>query len=490
MAEKKSELQKLSDWMSSWGPSLYERTTGKPMPQKPERESLAPAIYKKLTGRNFPTDPEPVIKNRTVSDEGLMDFGVGGKRIVAPKNGVMGYMIPGKPDSWVADGDKIGVGPELREKAKARYAKATGGKTAAPPKAADSRLDSPIAGPGPKGNEVGSDSDPDEPGLQGPGDPKGPATGPVPTTERTNANGLKSYGRDLSSLNTFTKAFTGGYEVADIQSAFQSNDLPTAYQNGSNKISTEETPYELPKGSTPSNVGGKYTMGSGDISIENTGYKINPSSVPGTVGGNPSDPQDGTSDKPDVADNIRTVRMRRKGPRDDGGPRGFAIDQANEFAQNSVSETKGNGMNAKRRAIRSTFLDHEGSSVQAIAAANAVAGYGKDSDGNARFNYGGELVYAKDGMQQKAKNAAMLGQDPTQFLDIPATGDTQPDTPAASELSPVTASTVKPGTIEMPENKGGSIDAPTPIIQTSPEKFQEAQNFMSSKRDMLTRRTK
>ena len=109
------------------------------------------------------------------------------------------------------------------------------------------------------------------------------------------------------------------------------------------------------------------------------------------------------------------------------------------MAQNSVSETKGNGMNEKRRAIRSAFLDMDTPIIQASVIANAIAGYGKDSDGNARFNYGGELVYAKDGMQQKAKNAAMMGQDPTQFLDIPATADTQPDTPAASELSPAFA---------------------------------------------------
>ena len=307
---------------------------------------------------------------------------------------------------------------------------------------------------------------------------------------RVNANGLVSYGKDLSSLNQFTKAFTGGYEIADIKSAFQSNDLEGAYQNGSNKISTEDSKYTLNENATPTNIDGKYSMGDGDISIENTGYKINPASVPGTVGGNPADPQDGTSDKPDVADNIRTVRMRRKGPRDDGGPRGFAIDQANEFAENSVSETKGNGMNAKRRAIRSTFLDHEGSSVQAIAAANAVAGYGKDSNGNARFNYGGELVYAKEGMQQKAKNAAMLGQDPTPFLEIPTTPDTQPDTPAASELSPTPASTVKPGTIEMPENTGGSIEAPTPILKPDAAKQKEAEDFLSQNISMLTRRTK
>ena len=270
--------------------------------------------------------------------------------------------------------------------------------------------------------------------------PKGNQTGDPPSSgskeKRVNANGLVSYGKDLSSLNAFTSAFTGGYELTDIKSAFQSNDLNGAYQNGSNTISTDESKYTLPDGATPSNVGGKYTMDGVDTSIQSTGYQLDSASVPGKLGGNPSDPQDGTSDKPDVAESIRQVRMQRKGPRDEGSFRGFQIDQANEFAQNSVSETKGNGMNEKRRAIRSAFLDMDTPIIQASVKANAIAGYGKDSDGNARFNYGGELVNAKDGMQQKAKNAAMMGQDPTQFLDIPATADTQPDTPAASELSP------------------------------------------------------
>ena len=285
-----------------------------------------------------------------------------------------------------------------------------------------------VPGTGPKNNQVGSDADPSTPGLQGPG--------AVKPGGRVNANGLVSYGRDLSSLNQFTKEFTGGYELTDIKSAFQSNDLEGAYQNGSNTISTDESKYTLPDGATPSNVGGKYTMDGIDTSIQSTGYQLNSASVPGTVGGNPDDPQDGTSSKPDVAESIRQVRMRRKGPRDEGSFRGFQIDQANEFAQNSVSETKGNGMNEKRRAIRSAFLDMDTPIIQASVKANAIAGYGKDSDGNARFNYGGELVYAKDGMQQKAKNAVNMGQDPTQFLDVPATVDTQPDAPAASELSP------------------------------------------------------
>ena len=75
-------------------------------------------------------------------------------------------------------------------------------------------------------------------------------------------------------------------------------------------------------------------------------------------------------------------------------------------------------------------------STKAAMAANAKAGFGKDSNANPRFNFGGKLVNAKAGMEWKAKNAAMMDEDPSPYLDVPTTPDTQPDTPAASELSP------------------------------------------------------
>ena len=329
------------------------------------------------------------------------------------------------------DGVADAVGTERRDGTKASPVAPTAKsqKPAAPAKPAVSRgqnlpPSAAVPGTGPKGNTVGSDADPNTPGLQGPG-------------ARVNANGLVSYGRDLSSLNQFTSAFTGGYELTDIKTAFQSNDLEGAYQTGSNTISDTGNKYELPTAQVPLTGGNSYEGAKG-VNAENTTYTIPEASVPGTVGrGNTA--QDGTSDKPDIAESVRQVRMQRKGPRDEGSFRGFQIDRNNEMAQNSVSETIGNGMNEKRRAIRSAFLDMDTPIIQASVKANALAGYGKDSDGNARFNYGGQLVMAKDGMQQQAKNAAMMGQDPTQFLDIPATPDTQPDTPAASELSPAFA---------------------------------------------------
>ena len=393
-----------------------------------------PQIPGRGTGNRYPARGErSVLNGKPVVADGKGNWVDGSKPMVPmSERSTVGNYNPGLrfPSVKAIQAGEYGSRGSKNEKpaAPAKPAKPRGQNL--PPSAA-------VPGTGPDGNKVGSDADPNTPGLQGPGAPGA----------RVNANGLVSYGKDLSSLNKFTSAFTGGYELTDIKSAFQSNDLEGAYQNGSNTISTDESKYTLPDGATPSNVGGKYTMDGVDTAIQSTGYQISDKSVPGTIGGNAGDPQDGTSSKPDVAESIRTVRMQRKGPRDDGGPRGFAIDQANEFAQNSVSETKGNGMNEKRRAIRSAFLDMDTPIIQASVKANAIAGYGKDSDGNARFNYGGELVYAKDGMQQKAKNAAMMGQDPTQFLDIPATPDTQPDTPAASELSPSFAQE-KPGAQE------------------------------------------
>ena len=152
-----------------------------------------------------------------------------------------------------------------------------------------------------------------------------------------------------------------------------------------------------------------------DTSIQNTGYKIDGKSVPGTVGGNANDPQDGTSSKPDVAESIRQVRMART----EGSPRGFNGADFSGAEPDNSSLVSPMYANKKRNEIRSTFLDYDGSSVKAVAAANARAGYGKDSNGDPRFNYGGELVYAKEGMGWKAKDAAMKGLDPTEFLDTP-----------------------------------------------------------------------
>ena len=90
-------------------------------------------------------------------------------------------------------------------------------------------------------------------------------------------------------------------------------------------------------------------------------------------------------------------------------------------------------------------------------------------------------------MQQQAKDAAMMGEDPSPYLEIPTTEDTKPDEPAASELNPSLQSEVKPGTITPQENTGGSIEAPEVKIKPSTDKHKEASDFMNSKMSLLRR---
>ena len=250
-----------------------------------------------------------------------------------------------------------------------------------------------------------------------------------PDSGRTNANGLRQYGQTLGGLNQFTDAFTGGYQLTDIKSAFQSEDLPATGNQGAN------TDYSVDDAIAMGTPREDALTIQGGGSVETV---INPS-VPGTTNSTPDNPQSGTSGKPDRADNIRAVRMART----EGSPRGFNGADFSGDEPDNASLASPMYSNSKRNAIRSAFLDTNLSSVKAAAAANAVAGYGKDSNGNARFNYGGQLVNAQVGKEYEARNAAMMGQDPSQYLDIPATTDVQPDQPAASELSPAFAE-VKP----------------------------------------------
>ena len=264
-----------------------------------------------------------------------------------------------------------------------------------------------------------------------------------------------------ASLNAiYSEAFTGG-ELTDIKAAFQSEDLPTAYQNGTNSISTEQTPYELPEGAAPSPLN-QGLAGAEGLKISDSGYTIGEASVPGTVGRS-GDVQEGSSAKPDIAEGVRTIRMHRN-KRDQ--LEGFSMDEQ----LGGPSETKGNGMNAKRRAIRSAFLDMDTPIIQASVNANRIAGYGKNSDGQAMFNYGGELVQAKEGMQQKAKNAAMMGQNPMEFLQMKVEQ-------VKSEQTPATLTPRNPSTAEKPSDPViTDSSAPHPDTGRKPDAATEQSN--------------
>ena len=265
----------------------------------------------------------------------------------------------------------------------------------------------------------------------------GPTPTPAPTEDggggtggsetRTSVTGLNQYGKTLGGLNQFTKAFTGGYEVEDISKAFKSEALPTT---DAGKSQGHEGPRVNYSWDTESET---------DVFDETKGGLVPPSTA-GTTGNNPDNPQDGTSAKPSVADKVRAIRVGRQSVFDDdddslmpspGGDSDYEYPDDDSLVSPMYA-------NERRNKIRSTFLNFDGPSVKAIAAANAVAGYGKDSDGNARFNVGGKLYGAKEGMEYKARNAAMSGENPMQYLDIPATPDTQPDSPADSAISMTT----------------------------------------------------
>ena len=303
---------------------------------------------------------------------------------------------------------------------------------------------------------------------QGP-DGKVPPTSSGSKDSRVNANGLVSYGKDLSSLNAFTKEFTGGYEIADISSAFQSNDLPGQYK-GSNKLSYQETPYELPQEQVPSPLnqglaGAELTMPT------NSTYQIGEASVPGTVGRS-GDAQEGASDKPDIAESVRTIRMNRnagRGSRRDPRNRGEDPDMFGGPEPSDASLVSPMYANKKRNEIRNAFFAGE-TSVKGAVAANAVAGYGKDSNGQAVFNVGGELVYAKEGMQQQAKNAAMMVQNPMEFLQRKLEQ-------VKSEQTPATLTPRNPSTAEKPSDPViTDSSAPHPDTGRKPDAATEQSN--------------
>ena len=261
--------------------------------------------------------------------------------------------------------------------------------------------------------------------------------------ERTSSEGVAQYGQTLGGLNTFNKGFLGeGYDLTDIQSTYQSEALPATLAG----ITQLEKP--LVEGATPTQ---KPKVTSTDEPSVPYGTQLpeggkpfasTDSYTPYSTGGNPSDAQDGTSPQPDRVERLRQI-----------GFNGADFSGAEPDDSTLVSPMYAN---KKRNEIRRTFLDYEGSSVKAAVAANAVAGFGKDSNGDPRFNYGGELVNAKEGMEWKAKDAAMRGVDPTEFLqtkiaevkdtatsDVTTEDTSTPEVPSVS--TPPTSNISTPG---------------------------------------------
>jgi len=241
--------------------------------------------------------------------------------------------------------------------------------------------------------------------------------------ERTSPEGVAQYGQTLGGLNTFNKGFLGeGYDLTDIKMTYQSVALPATLAGVTQlekPLVEGASPTQKPDVSSPfqDNPQTQASFPEGTKPFASTD-----SYTPYSTGGNPENAQDGASPKADRVERIRQVAFN-----------GADFSGAEPDDSTLVAPMY---RNKKRNAIRDAFLNPSMSSVKASVAANALAGHGKDSNGRARFNVGGELVYAKEGMQQQAKNAANMGVDPTEFLDIPSVTPKK-DAPSTLDLSKV-----------------------------------------------------
>ena len=177
------------------------------------------------------------------------------------------------------------------------------------------------------------------------------------------------------------------------------------------------------------------------------------------LGGNPGKPEDGTSEKPDVADQIRQVRMHRnKRDQLEGGSEDFQ-----PFG--GVSETKGNGMTASRRAATSAFLDEGNKGYAAIRARDRAVGAFHQYD-TGGMNIDGKVHYFKDGMSKDARfelsGNGIDSKDAAQnFLNkyVQGFGETAPtDTPTEPPTSEQTETTLSWKDMSMDQKKGAVTD--------------------------------
>ena len=208
-------------------------------------------------------------------------------------------------------------------------------------------------------------------------------------------------------------------------------DLPSASKFFSEALpTTEEGAKQQGHGSLVTGPDGKPMEMETGTWDENTGSIIEPS-VPGTLGGNPENAEDGTSDKPDIAEEVRTIRMNRnsgRGSRRDPRNR----DGGSDEPFGGVSETKGNGMSTERRAARAAFLDPNNKGYGAIRAADrAVGAYHQYDTGG--MNIDGKDVKFNEGMSRDARFELRGGgiqskEDAQEFLKKYTNALSTPDT--------------------------------------------------------------
>jgi hypothetical protein len=231
-------------------------------------------------------------------------------------------------------------------------------------------------------------------------------------------NGLFASLNERGQMKAGELPSAGGFFSAALVTTPQS-----AYQGGELKISTKDTGYEV---GAPVNKGTK--IDSSQVSYQDApGYEVPETSVPMTTGRDGDDVQEGVSDKPDVADQIRQVRMHRN-KRDQ--LEGFSMDTP--FG--GESETKGDGMTASRRAARSAFLDEGNKGYAAIRARDrAVGSFHQYDQGGMKI--GDDIHMFNEGMSKDARFAlsgdGIKSKDDAQdFLNTYVQGFNKPENPA------------------------------------------------------------
>ena len=293
-----------------------------------------------------------------------------------------------------------------------------------------------------------------------------PETPETPETRTSPVTGIVQTGKKLGigDINGLFASLNerGQMTAGDLPSAgtFFSEALATtpqaAYQGGELNIETEkDTGYEL--GTTLQTGGSRgKTLTEKETAIKGgSGYKISPKSMPGALGGNPANPEDGTSDKPDVADQIRQVRMHRN-KRDQ--LEGFSDDEP--FG--GVDTTKGNGMTASRRAARAAFLDEGNKGYAAIRARDRAVGAFHQYD-KGGMKIGDDIHMFKDGMSKDARfelsgNGIDSKEAAQSFLNkyVQGFGEAaptdSPTEPPASEQTATTLTPRNPSTAEKPSD--------------------------------------
>ena len=172
--------------------------------------------------------------------------------------------------------------------------------------------------------------------------------------------------------------------------------------------------------------------------------------TPAKTGGNPENLGDGTSDKPDVADQIRQLRMQRqsgrgsrKDPRNRGG--------GDEEPFGGVDTTKGNGMSKERMAARAAFLDEGNKGYAAIRARDRAVGAFHQYD-KGGMKIGDDIHMFNEGMSKDARFELAGGKIDSKeaaqsFLNkyVQGFGETAPtDSPAEPPASEQTDTTLTP----------------------------------------------